>query len=434
MKLLTKFVLFVGLYTLVWGGETYWLNGLQPGGSARMAVAQLNGGDQAFQKLRRYESIKEGAHTLAPIILILGGFIIFSARGRKGRALALSWAPMLALGISGCVRPYDTPEYVLIDTSETGFLIPLEGNTGDQAKFESEAYLQANKAPTKRVQITHRWSQEGRISNDGHWIANVRLIKVNRSPVTREWTADATTGTSTRNQAIWIESADSVGFSMGFTCTAYIPEESAAKFLYWYPNGSLAVVMDSEVRGRIQQAAAEVAARYPLDSLREKKQEICDAVRKNVTDFFSERGVVVTTIGMFGGMTYENQEIQKAIDATVIAQQLKVVNQAKFEAQQKDNERVELEANATAEKARRVASGEADAKKTIAMAEAEAIREINKALSEGQQNPVLYQFKVLDVEKARVEKWNGQYPSYYLGTGTGSSGPSMLLQLPPPVK
>ena len=56
------------------------------------------------------------------------------------------------------------------------------------------------------------------------------------------------------------------------------------------------------------------------------------------------------------------------------------------------------------------------------------------SLSEGQQNPVLYQFKVLDVEKARVEKWNGQYPSYYLGTGTGSSGPSMLLQLPPPVK
>ena len=201
MKLLTKFVLFIGLYTLVWGGETYWLNGLQPGSSAAVAVAQLNGGEQAFQKLRRYESIKEGAHTLALIILILGGFIIFSARGRKGRALALFLTPMLALGISGCVRPYDTPEYVLIDTSETGFLIPLEGNTGDQAKFESEAYLQAN-----------------------------------------------------------------------------------------------------------------------------------------------------------------------------------------------------------------------------------------KALSEGPQNPVLYQFKVLDVEKARVEKWNGQYPSYYLGTGTGSSGPSMLLQLPPPVK
>ena len=55
---------------------------------------------------------------------------------------------------------------------------------------------------------------------------------------------------------------------MGFTCTAFIPEEDASKFLYWYPSGSLADVMDKEVRGRIQQAAAEVAAKYPLDSLR----------------------------------------------------------------------------------------------------------------------------------------------------------------------
>ena len=48
----------------------------------------------------------------------------------------------------------------------------------------------------------------------------------------------------------------SVGFSMGFTCTAFIPEEEASRFLYWYPSGSLADVMDKEVRGRIQQAAA----------------------------------------------------------------------------------------------------------------------------------------------------------------------------------
>jgi hypothetical protein len=118
------------------------------------------------------------------------------------------------------VRPYDRPEYAEIDTSETGFLIPLEGDSGVQAKFQSEEYLRALKVAAKRVQITHRWSQEGRLPNSGQWIALVRLIKVNRSPVTREWTADATSGTAAKNQAIWIESADSVGFSMGFTCTS----------------------------------------------------------------------------------------------------------------------------------------------------------------------------------------------------------------------
>ena len=230
-------------------------------------------------------------------------------------------------------------------------------------------------------------------------------------------------------RAIWIESGDSVGFSMGFTCTAFISEDDAAKFLYWYPSGSLATVMDSEVRARIQQAAAEVAAQYPLDILRTKKQEIADAVKNDVTNFFSKRGVAITTVGMFGGMTYENPEIQRSIDQTFIAQQLKVVAQAKFEAQKKENERIELEANAVAEKARREAMGLADARKTAASGEAESIRKINQALMEVQQSPVLYQLKALEVEKARIEKWDGKYPTYFMGTA--GSSPSLMLHMPP---
>ena len=97
---------------------------------------------------------------------------------------------LLALTISGC-KPFDPgPEYVEIDTSETGFLIPLEGDSGQQAKFQSEDYLKQRKVATKRVQILHRWSQEGRMEITGKWISSVRLIKVNRSPVTREWTTE----------------------------------------------------------------------------------------------------------------------------------------------------------------------------------------------------------------------------------------------------
>src|SRR4030095_5503706 len=105
---------------------------------------------------------------------------------------------------------------------------------------------------------------------------------------------------------------------------------------------------------------------------------------------------------LFGGMTYENPEIQKSIDQTFIAQQLKVVSEAKFEAQKKENERIELEANAVAERARREAAGVGDAKKIAAEAEAESIRKVNQALNEAQQNPVLYQLKALEVERARV--------------------------------
>ena len=197
------------------------------------------------------------------------------------------------------------------------------------------------------------------------------------------------------------------------------------------PRGSLANVMDGEVRGRIQQVSAEVAAKYPLDQLRSRKQEIADAVKKDVTNFFATRGVTVTTVGMFGGMTYENPAIQKSIDDTFIAQQLKVVAEAKFDAQQKENERIELEANATAERARREAQGIADARKVAAQAEAEAIREVNRASQEAQNNPLLLQLKTLEVEKARVEKWDGRFPQWWLGGGS-AGGPNILFQMPAP--
>ena len=89
----------------------------------------------------------------------------------------------------GC-EDYDKPEFAEIDTSETGFMIPLEGDLKSQSAFVSEQYLSERKIAAKRVQITHRWVQDGRMWWSGHWMPTVRLIKVVRSPVTRQWEAD----------------------------------------------------------------------------------------------------------------------------------------------------------------------------------------------------------------------------------------------------
>ncbi len=439
-----RLITFALITSAVWALELWWLGSRQPGISTTLAMRQLSATAGDAANLRQFEAAKNAAPVLAGAVTLLAAWYCFGRftktafekiKARVFKATPLVLGLVCLAGTTGCMKPYDKPEFVEIDTSETGFLIPLEGDATQQAKFQSEDYLKQRKVATKRVQITHRWSQEGRMPTDGRWIPTVRLVKVNRSPVTRAWTTPQNTSgngqiVARSDQAIWIESGDSVGFSMGFACTAFIAEDDAARFLYWYPSGSLANVMDQETRGRIQQVAAEVAAKYPLDLLRAKKQEIADAVKKDVTSFFATRGVTITTIGMFGGMTYENPEIQKSIDGTFIAQQAKVVAEAKFEAQKKENERIELEANAVAEKARREAMGLADAKKTTAAAEAEAIREVNRALNEAQQNPVLYQLKALDVEKARIEKWDGKYPTYFMGTG--SSNPNLLLQVPAP--
>src|SRR5580704_453782 len=207
---------------------------------------------------------------------------------------------IVALGLSALmfVRPYDVPEFIEVDSSESAFLIPLEGDTANQAALQSVEFLKEKKVAAKRVQITHRWSQTGFMPRSGQWIATVRLIKVDRRPVTREWTKSHKTGTAAKDEAISGESKDSVGFSIGIGCTANIPEDLAALYLYSYPSKSLADMMDSEIRNRVHQVIAEKAGEYDLFDLPGKKNDIMKAVRDDVMPFFKKKGIEITTLAM----------------------------------------------------------------------------------------------------------------------------------------
>ena len=147
----------------------------------------------------------------------------------------MKYLPFVLLLCTGCgfIRPYDIPEFAEIQHHETGYVIPLEGaNKDTQVKFDSQEALDVNRVAMKRIQIPHRWVRTGRfLPALGHYIDTVRLVVVNRSPETREWTADKTSGTDGKDQAIWLESRDSISFSLGFNCTALIDEPDTTKFL-----------------------------------------------------------------------------------------------------------------------------------------------------------------------------------------------------------
>ena len=110
---------------------------------------------------------------------------------------------VVLIGMStGCIRPYDVPEYADVKTSETAFAFKLEGDSNKQAKFDSAEKLAANKVAAKRIQITHRWNQTGRFSNDGAWIPEMAVIKVERSPVTTQWESSGDPKNKQRDNAI----------------------------------------------------------------------------------------------------------------------------------------------------------------------------------------------------------------------------------------
>ena len=328
---------------------------------------------------------------------------------------------MIAL-FTGC-RPFEQPEFVEIKGNETAFVIPLEEGSKSGIQFDSEEYLNTKKVGLKRIQIPHRWISTGRLWFTGDWKDVVRVITVDRSPVTRQWSP------GDPKSSLWMESADSIGFSTGFSVTAYIEEDDTARFLYSYKETALADVLDQELRARILSVAGQIASAVKMDELRSRKNDIIAAVKEDVMPFFKSKGITITTIGQFGGFEYENKAIQDAIDDTFVAQQAKVKNAALLEAQTDANKRIEMEALALAQAARTRGQGDADARFSVFQAEAKGIEAVNGALAQANQNPMLVQLKQIEVDKVRAEKWDGKFPQWYMG---GDLDGKMLFQVPQP--
>lgn len=293
---------------------------------------------------------------------------------------------------TGCRKPYDTPEFVTIEASQTAFLIPLVGDSTTQSAFESEELLIEAKVATKEIQIPHRWVQTGRKHWMGDWKPSATLIVVERKPVSRSWESGDSTATSA-NKAIFGETSDQIGIYVGMNCTAMIEEKDAAKFLYRYNNTPLESVIDTDIKKLVEDRFNIETAKYTSAELGAKKGEIMEAVKEYVVPYFEEYGITITVLGMKEGVSYENDEIQKAIDAKFASEQELVIQQNKNEAA--------------------LAKAEADATATIMAAEAQA--KANGLLSES-MTPAL-------LEKMYYEKWNGELPYIY-----GDSTP--IIQIP----
>ena len=272
---------------------------------------------------------------------------------------------------TGCRKPYDKPEFVTIEPHQTAFLIPLIGDTGNQASFESEELLMEAKVAAKEIQIPHRWVQTGRKHWQGEYRDTMALIIVDRSPVTREWSSTDGVGTSAVNQAIYTESSESIGFSAGMNCSAQIySEEDAVKFLYCYNNKPLSEIMDSEIRARVESKFVEECASRTLNEILTEKEDIMKSVREDVTTYFEERGITITVLGMKDGLEYDDTTIQKSIND-------KFSSEMKLTTQENENQRI--------------------------ISEAEAKAEANRILSESLTDEVLKQ--------QYYEKWDGKLPS-----------------------
>jgi hypothetical protein len=284
---------------------------------------------------------------------------------------------------SGCVKPYDKPEFITVETSQTAFLIPLVGDISTQKQFMSEEFLSENKVATKEIRIPHRWIQTGRMSYIGEWRDSAKVIIVERKPETREWTESSSSGTSSKNEGITAESKESISFMARMNCSAQIDESDAVKFLYRYNNKTLEQIMDFEIRARVESKFVEECANRTLEDILLNKKDIMNTVRTDVSGYFKNRGITITSLGLKGDFTYPNKAIQKSIDDKFKSAQELIT-------QKNINEKIISEAEAK-----------------------------NKAIKL-QKETIDTQIKMLELEnqKRAIAKWNGEPPEF-IGGGNG---------------
>jgi regulator of protease activity HflC (stomatin/prohibitin superfamily) len=173
-----------------------------------------------------------------------------------------------------------------------------------------------------------------------------------------------------------------------------IEEKDAAKFLCRYNNTPLETIIDSDIKKMVEDRFNVETAKYTSTELGAKKGEIMEAVKEYVIPYFKEYGITITVLGLKEDISYENEEIQKAIDARFASEQ-------ELEIQQNKNE-----AN--------IAKAEAEAQAMIMLAEAEA--KANELLSKSLTQALL--------EKLYYEKWDGKLPYIY------GDGATPIIQVP----
>lgn len=307
----------------------------------------------------------------------------------KSTALALAGIAIVSM-ITGCIKPYDKPEFVEIQPQETAFVIPMEGGAETQNSFKSAELLANKMVATSRIQIPHRWVRTGRLSNQGKYVDTVRVIKVDRTPVTRVWDADPAKGTAAMNQEIKAESRDSLFISSGFTLTAYIEPQDAPLYLYRYKGGKLSDVIDNQVKNSVQAIFSRECAKYDLVELPKNKAEITEAIRNEVIPFYKKWGITLAEdMGFVGGLAY-SPKIQEAIDQVFEAQKAKERAEADRVAQEVTNTK-EL---SIAENAAAIKKVEADAEAYAVMQKAEAIKQAGD----------------IYIQAQLIKKWDGVMP------------------------
>ena len=230
---------------------------------------------------------------------------------------------------------HDYAEPYTIMPNESAFWVPDVGdNRSGQDAFDSASYLDKNKIAAKRFLIPH---QTLRGTGWGFWgdyyVPTGRLFIVNREPVSREWLAAPTKGTSSNNEGFDCQSSEGHNITVGVAISTKVTEADAAKFLYNFgvhpPEGqrtdpnvvftsvfygrSLAEVMDTKVRAKVGILICETLMQHTLIEDNASARAIMDTIRRDMRAYLEGNGITLDYVGWADTWTFD-KEVQDALN------------------------------------------------------------------------------------------------------------------------
>jgi regulator of protease activity HflC (stomatin/prohibitin superfamily) len=223
-----------------------------------------------------------------------------------------------------------------------------------------------------------------------YWIGiNEELYTYPTYQINYVFTKDATEG-SPANEEFVFQTVEGMECAMDLGVSAHFDQSLVAKMFQTYRKGP-DEIREVVIRNAIRDALNKVSSTMPVESVYGSGKAIMiDSVQTIVKKQLAETGIMIDKISLIGSLRLPEQ-VKNALDAKVTATQ---------KAQQKQNELMQAEA---------------DAKKMVA--DAQGIAESNKIKASSLTTQNL-EWERLQIERMKVEKWNGALPQTILGGAT----------------
>jgi len=223
------------------------------------------------------------------------------------------------------------------------------------------------------------------------------------------WTKSTSEGNPT-DESVTFTNKDSMAINADVSLNYYLDPQKVPAFYVKFLSKDIKDFSDGYLRTVARNCLNDNAGQYAIEQIMGDNQKFLEDSQNCISGIVAQYGVVIDKHALgFVGAPRPPEVVLQNINAKIQAQQI---------AMQKQNELLQVQADA----AKQVAAADGQAKAQIAVANGDAEANRIRAAS---ITPVILQNKALDNQHDMIWRWNGQSPSTVIGDGK-----NVILQLP----